>query len=602
METDIRKTELAVLSLEDSVLDFEIIVECLKRAGYQLDVLRVETEADYINALQTKRYDVILSDFSLPTFDAFAALALSTELCSEVPFICVSGMIGEEKAIELIKKGAIDYILKDRLARLPSAVQRALDEAKDKLERRISKEELLKSEEKFRTVANYTTDWEFWIDENDNYVYCSPSCEGITGCTAQEFLNNSLLDYEIVHPDDLEMFQFHKLNETNMLKACDEFEYRIVKADGAVRWIGHVCQPIINQAGDFMGIRGGNRDITERKNTENLLKNSERKYKLVSENIIDGIFILKSAVFEFVNPAMSSIFGYEFSELRLMNPFDLFCASKAPYLEEFLSKNHNKDDLRTLEIECVKKDNTIVLVEIILHYVLNEQAMYGVVHDITEKKQIQKKNMVKAIIQTEEKERAYFAKELHDGIGPLLSTIKLYLQWTQKIKNIEQRDEIILKAEEILEDTLTSVKEISYKLSPHILEYHGLTSAIQNFSTKVEAANPIRITLQSNVHRRLEMEIEVALYRAVIECVNNSLKYSKAKNIYIQINDTGHKLLLQYRDDGQGFDLDKMISEQKGLGLFNLQNRLSSIGGEITMFSKPGLGVDYHFVVMLEEK
>ena len=188
---------------------------------------------------------------------------------------------------------------------------------------------------------------------------------------------------------------------------------------------------------------------------------------------------------------------------------------------------------------------------------------------------------------------------MHDGIGPLLSTIKLYLQWTQKIKNIVQRDEIIIKAEEILEDTLTSVKEISYKLSPHILEYHGLTSAIQNFSTKIEAANPIRITLQSNVHRRLEMEIEVALYRATIECVNNSIKYSKAKNIYIQINDTGSKLLLQYRDDGQGFDLEKIISEQKGLGLFNLQNRLSSIGGEITMFSKPGLGVDYHFVVLL---
>ena len=473
METDIRKTELAVLSLEDSVLDFEIIVEHLKRAGYELDVLRVETEADYTVALQTKRYDVILSDFSLPTFDAFAALALSTKLCSEVPFICVSGMIGEEKAIELIKKGAIDYILKDRLARLPSAVQRALDEAKDKLERRIAKEDLLKS---------------------------------------------------------------------------------------------------------------------------------ERKYKLVSENITDGIFICKDSVLEFVNPAMTSIFGYELADLRLMDPLELFCAENSPELNDFIFKNHVVDDFKNLEIECVRKDNTKVFVEIKLHYVLNEQAIYGVVHDITEKKQIQKKNMVKAIIQTEEKERAYFAKELHDGIGPLLSTIKLYLQWTQKIKNIEQRDEIILKAEEILEDTLTSVKEISYKLSPHILEYHGLTSAIKNFSTKIEAANSIVITLQSNVHRRLEMEIEVALYRAVIECVNNSLKYSKAKNIYIQINDTGHKLLLQYRDDGQGFDLDKMISEQKGLGLFNLQNRLSSIGGEITMFSKPGLGVDYHFVVMLEEK
>lgn len=728
METPIINSELAVLSLEDSVLDFEIIVEHLKRAGYQLNVLRVETEADYVSALRTHQYNVILSDFNLPNFDAFAALNLSNEMCPEVPFICVSGMIGEEKAIELIKQGAVDYILKDRLARLPSAVQRALGEAKEKLERRKAEEDLKKSEErlrlvikgsndapwdwdilsntyyystqwwrqlgylpgelpvddtlmpklihledseivnkalldafdnnmdsyeiefrmlhkegcfvpilsrafitrdseghairvtgtnmdlterkrfeqalraseeKFRTVANYTTDWEFWIDEKDNYVYCSPSCEGITGYNAQDFLDNSALEYQIVHPDDLEMFQFHKINETTSLKACDEFEYRIVRADGEIRWIGHVCQPIINQVGEFIGTRGGNRDITERKITEQLLKYSERKYKLVSENITDGVFICKNSVFEFVNPAMSSIFGYEKDDLRLMNPSELFGASNILDLETFLTENHSEDDVKNFEIECLTKNSSKRFVEILLHYVLNEKAIYGVVHDITEKKRIQKKNMVKAIIQTEEKERAYFAKELHDGIGPLLSTIKLYLQWTQKIKNIEQRDEIILKAEEILEDTLTSVKEISYKLSPHILEYHGLTSAIKNFSTKVEAANPIRITIQSNVHRRLEMEIEVALYRAAIECVNNSIKYSKAKNIYIQINDTGHELLLQYRDDGQGFDLEKMIAEQKGLGLFNLQNRLTSIGGKITMFSKPGLGVDYRFVVML---
>ena len=599
MENPIIPTELAVLSLEDSVLDFEIIVEQLQRAGYLLDILRVETEADFIAALQSHQYQIVLSDFMLPSFDAFTALALSNELCPETPFICVSGMIGEERAIELIKRGAIDYILKDRLARLPSAVQRALDEARDKQERKKAVEELHKSEEKFRTVANYTTDWEFWIDENDKYVYCSPSCEGITGYPAADFLKNSALEYEIVHPDDLEMFQFHKLNETTLLKACEEIEYRIVRADGVIRWIGHVCQPIINELGDFMGIRGGNRDITERKMTEQKLKHSEMKYKLVSENITDGVFICKDSLFEFVNPAMSSIFGYDAIEFQSIRPDDLFAADAVPDLYLFLSGTHSADDLKNLEIECVKKDNSKVFVEILLNYVLNDQAIYGVVHDITAKKQIQKKNMVKAIIQTEEKERAHFAKELHDGIGPLLSTIKLYLQWTQKLKSIEQRDEIIRKAEEILEDTLTSVKEISYKLSPHILEYHGLSSAIQNFSSKVEAANPIRITLQSNVHRRLEMEVEVALYRAVIECVNNSVKYSKAKNIYIQINDAGRELFLQYRDDGQGFDLEKMIFEQKGLGLYNLQNRLTSIGGEITMFSKPGQGVDYRFVVLL---
>ena len=153
----------------------------------------------------------------------------------------------------------------------------------------------------------------------------------------------------------------------------------------------------------------------------------------------------------------------------------------------------------------------MVYVEIFLNYVATENQTYGVVHNITEKKQLHKKNIVKAIIETEEKERAHFSKELHDGLGPLLSTIKLYLQWSERPKSNIPRKEIILKAEEILEEALTTVKEISFKLSPHLLTNYGLTSAVQNFVRKLEETNTIHIDFQSNLNRRIEMEVEVAL-------------------------------------------------------------------------------------------
>jgi len=721
---------LSVLSLEDSLLDFEIISDQLSSAGFKLSIDRVETENEFANAIQNKKYDVILSDFNLPHFDAFAALSIAHSTLPDVPFICVSGMVGEEKAIELIKRGATDYILKDRLARLPSAVQRALDEAEQRLirkkaevdlqkseellrlvikgsndapwdidlinnkfyysdqwwsqlgylpdelavdenllstlivdvdqdkvriafdaailndgssyeleynmfhklghqvpilsrafitrnnegvairvtgtntdltERKRSEAIIMESEEKFRTVANYTNDWEFWIDENDKYIYCSPSCETMTGYASELFLQNPDLQYKIVHPDDFEAFRFHKQNECSIVTHGKELEFRVIHANGEVRWIGHVCQPVFKSNGVFCGIRGGNRDITERKNTEQLLISSEQKYKLVTENISDGIFIVKNQCFEYVNPAMTSIFAYDMAEFYAMDAANFFLFHHNDELHKFLTSQPATDELKNLEIECATKYGSAVFVEILLHYVHSDKTIYGVVHDITEKKQEQKKNMVKAIIQTEEKERAHFAKELHDGIGPLLSTIKLYLQWTMKLKSIQKRNEIVGKAEEILEETLTSVKEISYRLSPHILEYHGLTSAIQNFANKVEAANGVRIVIQSNATRRLEMEIEVALYRAVIECVNNTLKYAKALNAYIQINDAGTEMMLQYRDDGIGFDLEKTLSEQKGLGLFNLKNRIASIGGSLTMYSKINEGVDFRFVVKLND-
>ena len=136
------KTELNILSLEDSLRDFEIICERLLEEGFKMKIFRVEKEGDFASALHNAGWDIILADFKLPGFNAFAALQISKEICPDVPFICVSGSIGEETAIDLIKSGAVDYVLKDRLARLPVAINRALQEASEKLARRKVEEEL----------------------------------------------------------------------------------------------------------------------------------------------------------------------------------------------------------------------------------------------------------------------------------------------------------------------------------------------------------------------------------------------------------------------------------------------------------------------------
>lgn len=136
---------LSVLSLEDSEQDFEIIREQLTRAGYNLNISRVEKESEFAFSLHNNKYDIILADFNLPGFDAFAALHLRNEICPDVPFVCVSGVIGEETAIELMKNGAVDYILKDKLKRLPFAIKRALDEAKGKEARRKAEVNLLRT-------------------------------------------------------------------------------------------------------------------------------------------------------------------------------------------------------------------------------------------------------------------------------------------------------------------------------------------------------------------------------------------------------------------------------------------------------------------------
>ena len=105
------------------------------------------------------------------------------------------------------------------------------------------------------------------------------------------------------------------------------------------------------------------------------------------------------------------------------------------------------------------------------------------------------------------------------------------------------------------------------------------------------------IIFESNTSRRIDGDIETALYRAIIECINNTLKYAHAGMIHIQLTDTGSQIQLKYSDNGLGFDITKTIAEHKGLGLFNLQNRLHTIGGKVDLKSEPGKGVDYLFTV-----
>jgi signal transduction histidine kinase len=134
---------LNVLCLEDSPRDAEIIRELLIDAGYDLNMDCTAVEKEFVSLLRSRKYDIILSDFKLPGFDGFTALRWNVEICPDVPFICISGTVGEETAVELLKKGAVDYILKDRPERLPSAIQRALDEAKEKEARQRAERELV---------------------------------------------------------------------------------------------------------------------------------------------------------------------------------------------------------------------------------------------------------------------------------------------------------------------------------------------------------------------------------------------------------------------------------------------------------------------------
>lgn len=153
-------------------------------------------------------------------------------------------------------------------------------------------EQLVKSEEKFRTVADLTYDWEYWIAPDGEILYCSPSCSRITGYSAEEFVRNGNLIRSIVHPLDANKYYDHIEQRAEPDKDKAEFTFRIITRAGEEKWISHVCRPVFSIDGEFLGRRASNRDITDRKQGELLLLQSNEEIKRLNENILNMLKIM----------------------------------------------------------------------------------------------------------------------------------------------------------------------------------------------------------------------------------------------------------------------------------------------------------------------
>src|SRR4051812_16031074 len=149
------KKEIHILMLEDNPTDSELAGHTLRRGGVKFTSTRVETEQDFIHELEKNPPDLILSDYALPGFDGYAALEIAKKRCPLTPFIFLTGTMGEEVAIETLKSGATDYVLKHRLARLVPSVHRALREAQERAERRRAEAQLRESHEQLRALSVY---------------------------------------------------------------------------------------------------------------------------------------------------------------------------------------------------------------------------------------------------------------------------------------------------------------------------------------------------------------------------------------------------------------------------------------------------------------
>ncbi|MCX6554671.1 MAG: PAS domain S-box protein [Candidatus Aminicenantes bacterium] len=275
------KTKLRVLFLEDLPQDIEIIRELLMEAEFDLDYDRTDSEKEFLKLLHGRTYDVILADFKLPGFDAFTALRWSKEICPDVPFICVSGTIGEETAVEVLKQGAVDYVLKDRMGRLTFAIKRALAEAMERKKIKRAEKTLRESEERYQNLAMISPVGIFRTDSNGHTTYVNPMWCQISGLSFAEALDSGWL--KAVHEDDRDRLS-KDWQETARLHKTSFTDYRFLRPDGTVAWVMGQASPEMNLENQFVGYVGTITDISERKRAEEMIRSSlEEKEVLLKE-------------------------------------------------------------------------------------------------------------------------------------------------------------------------------------------------------------------------------------------------------------------------------------------------------------------------------
>jgi diguanylate cyclase (GGDEF)-like protein/PAS domain S-box-containing protein len=255
---------LKILFVEDVQTDAMLGVREMRRSGMNVEYRRVDTEPAFVASVADFKPDIILSDYSMPEFDGMAALGLAKATCPHIPFIFVSGTLGEDFAIRALKKGAADYVLKNNLIRLPAAVTRAIAEATERRERRSMEVELGLARQRLASIVEALDDavWS-WSVPVQVMTYIGPAALRIFGYDPDEICANPRLWRDLVHESDRVAVQ----DAWQCLLSKDapfDLEYRIVKADGDIRWINNRARMVRTAVGTPDRVDGIIRDITDK--------------------------------------------------------------------------------------------------------------------------------------------------------------------------------------------------------------------------------------------------------------------------------------------------------------------------------------------------
>lgn len=579
--------------LEDSPTDAELIQRVLKKDKPDCAFFLASEREVFLSALENFQPDLILADNSLPQFDAREALRIVRQRGLQIPFIMVSGTMQEEYAVQIIKEGADDYILKDRLTRLPSAAEAAIRLYKTEENKAVIAEKLEETETRYQQVADRISDGFMLVDKNWGVKYANTAADRMFGL-APGMLLGKKLNLAFPQAMDRSFFRSYLLAmETGNTQHVEDYS---VVAD---RWLQASYYPSDEGVAVFF------RNVTEQRKAEEEQRKSEQKYRTFIERITDAFISLdKNWCYTYLNKQAGELIKRDPEKMVGKNVWAEFPdAVNSSTFEAFSRAMTEQCYVTNIDyyppLDLWQENHIYPSEDGISVFIRNISEKKKLEQQLAEQQRREKRGMIMAALEAQEKERNAIAIELHDNVNQILVGTRVILSMLrdQPADSLS----VVNTCMDQLSLAISENRKIAHELVTPDLEKSTLVQQLEKLGkTMLDPAGlEYFIQHESQPAPSIGKKQQLALYRVAQEQCTNIVKYAEARSvIFTLIIPEAQQLVFRISDDGKGADPSEL---RKGIGLQNISNRISVYGGQMEIRTSPGNGFEMEISLPLKE-
>lgn len=650
-----------VLVVDDSMSNLLLVQDILNTED-EYNVLVESDGENVVSVLNNNKVDLILLDVMMPKVDGFEVCKrVKADLAfKDIPIIFLTAKVDESSLLRGFDMGGVDYIKKpflisELIARVRTHLQlkKTNEKLKNELFQHYLTQQSLQASQNELTVRNNIA--HIFLSELDDTAYTS---------LLEEILKYLTLDYGVIgyfnednklvcpciysgkiESDKTYVYDLEQIGDI----ALSVIKKQTIAQNNDVSplfYTDHkvgcmVSVPVIykNKVIGLISVAGKSKEYPDtyrtklenivsfispiiysrletalenekRLKAEEMLKVSEEKYRTLFNQNNDGIFVYKydkdtdKFDFEEVNSTAANLLGYSKESIKSNNPGKFL---EPIFYDKFIEnlKLALNGISQTFETYVVNQSGKSIPVELHIEKFSaegNKITLLNVMRDISFRKDIDKQ-LFSTIVNTQEKERARFAKDIHDGIGSYLTSLITYINLLASSKiSLAEMPDTFEEMKELVMEAVTESKNIANDLMPDILNNFGLVASIKNQAKHMFVDNTMQVIFEfSNFKEPENKLLKTSLFRITCELFNNAIKYSQASKVILLLETQNNYTKLRYSDDGIGFNKDQVfnnIKDKKVSGLKNIEGRVANFNGQMEIKTDLGCGLEINILVL----